>query len=559
MSDERLTPRRLSDAYVDRTAELTPATGLWLTPGLPHDRQPDLSPDGFAAQEALLRETLAALDALPAQEEQPAVERSCARLLRERLTARLRWFETGEHLRGLQNLSSPLHEVRQALTLSPTGTPQDWARLAGRMRNTPGALDGYRRTLGEGMRRGLFAAPRQVAVVRDQLAAWTGLSGGASWFAGLATPAPQELRAELEAAAATATGAFAAFHDWLGVVYAPAAEGTPDAVGRERYAVNARCNTGADLDLDEAYAWAWAQFHDNLALMRAEAGRILPGATPVEAMAHLSEHGHAVTGQENVRAWLQDVMDGAIEALDGKHFDIDGPLRRVESCLAPPGTAAAPYYVGPSLDFTRPGRTYLPTLDRERFPTWQIVSTWYHEGVPGHHLQISSMTRAADSLSRYQVTLGKISANVEGWALYAERLMDDLGFLTDPARRLGYLDKQMLRIVRVIVDIGMHLRLPIPADSGFHPGERWTPRLAEDFMASYHGSPAARRGSEIIRYLGRPGQAIGYKLGERAWLAGRDAARRRRGPAFDLKTWHMRALVQGSCGLADLAENLASL
>jgi uncharacterized protein (DUF885 family) len=188
-----------------------------------------------------------------------------------------------------------------------------------------------------------------------------------------------------------------------------------------------------------------------------------------------------------------------------------------------------------------------------------MVSTWYHEGVPGHHLQTARWTAAADRLSSYQITLGAVSANKEGWALYAERLMDELGFLTDPARRLGYLDKQMLRIIRVIIDIGMHLELAVPADSGFHPGERWTPELATAFMAAHHGSDTARRTSEIDRYLGWPGQAIGYKLGERAWLQGREAARRRLGAGFDLRTWHMNALTQGSLGLADLADDLASL
>ncbi|GAA1905957.1 hypothetical protein GCM10009753_40640 [Streptantibioticus ferralitis] len=93
----------------------------------------------------------------------------------------------------------------------------------------------------------------------------------------------------------------------------------------------------------------------------------------------------------------------------------------------------------------------------------------------------------------------------------------------------------MLRIIRVITDIGLHLELAVPADSGFHPGERWTPALATEFMATYHGSPAARRTGEIDRYLGWPGQAIGYKLGEQAWLQGREAARRRHGADFDLK------------------------
>ncbi len=560
MPDVQRTPRHIADTYVERVAALDPGTGAWLGLNPGDDRQPDLSPEGFEASAGLARDALAALDALPDGACDDPAERTCARLLRERLTARLRIHEAGEHFRTLSNSMTPVHGVRQILTVMPTETEEDWAAVAGRLRNIPGALDGFRATLGEGISRGLFAAPRQAEVVIDQLATWTGQAdGGPGWFAGFVADAPPGSLPGLQDAARLATAALAGFRDWLREEYAPACEGTPDAVGRERYLLLARNATGADLDLADAYDWAWAQFHDTLARMRVEAERVLPGATPVEAMDHLSRHGHVVHGQEEVRRWLQGVMDDAIEALDGEHFDITGPLRRVESQLAPAGGAAAPYYMGPSLDFSRPGRTFLPTLGRESFPTWQIVSTWYHEGVPGHHLQIASWTAAADVLSRYQVTLGKISANVEGWALYAERLMDDLGFHTDPGNRLGYLDKQMLRVIRVIVDIGMHLRLALPADSGFHPGERWSPELATEFMAAYHGSPAARRDSEILRYLGRPGQAIGYKLGERAWLAGREAARARRGADFDLKAWHMKALSQGSLGLDDLADSLALL
>ena len=562
MAHDRMTPRRIADDYVGQVAALDPGIGAWLGVNPGDDRQPDLSPDGFEAKADLARAALTALDAAAPADDPAAepAEQACARLLRERLGAELQSHEAGEHYRALSNFASPVHQLRQNLTVMPTDTDEDWAAVAGRLRNIPASLDGFRATLGEGISRRLLAAPRQARIVVDQLTAWTGQdTGGASWFAEFTAPAPEHLRSGLDSAAARATEAVAGFRDWLRDSYAPTAEGTPDAVGRERYLLCARNSTGADLDVDEAYAWAWSEFHRTVAEMRAEADRVLPGSTVLEAMRYLDQQGHAVKGVENIRDWLQQVMDEAIQSLDGRHFDITGPLRQVESRIAPTGSAAAPYYMGPSLDFSRPGRTYLPTLGREVFPTWQIVSTWYHEGVPGHHLQIASWTAAAGTLSRYQVTLGKISANVEGWALYAERLMDELGFLTDPGRRLGYLDKQMLRIIRVIVDIGMHLRLAVPQDSGFHPGERWTPELATEFMAAYHGSPAARRDSEIIRYLGRPGQAIGYKLGERAWLQGREAARRRHGSAFDLKAWHMKALSQGSFGLDDLADNLASL
>ncbi|MCX5141516.1 DUF885 domain-containing protein [Streptomyces sp. NBC_00338] len=558
MTNESRTPRSIADSHLDQVAAHDPLTAAWLGLNPGDDRQPDLSPDGFEAHAELARRTLAALGAAPAAED-PA-EQACARLLRERLTAELAMHDTGENFRQLRTVGAHVDQVRAIFTLMPTTTDEDWAAVAGRLRNLPGALDGYRATLTEGMRRGLLAAPRQAAGVIGQLSDWTGgQQAGAGWFADFAAKGTDRLRPGLDAAARSATGAVSEFRDWLRDTYLPAAAGTPDAVGRERYLHAARHNTGAELDLDEAYAWAWDEFHRTLSEMRAEAGRVLPGAPLLEAMHHLDEYGHAVKGEEAVRDWLQQLMDEAIDALDGSHFDLSGPIRTVESRIAPAGSASGPYYQGPSLDFSRPGRTYLPTLGQDSFPTWQLVSIWYHEGVPGHHLQLAQWVAVADRLSRYQVTEGMVSANIEGWALYAERFMDDLGFFAEPARRLGFLDGQMLRTIRVIIDIGMHLELAVPAGSGFHPGERWTPALAAEFMATYNGSPAARRNAEIDRYLGWPGQAIGYKLGERAWLQGRDAAKRRQGAAFDLKTWHMKALSQGSLGLDDLVGSLAAL
>ncbi|WP_405404319.1 DUF885 domain-containing protein [Streptomyces sp. NBC_01104] len=558
MTNESRTPRSIADSHLDQVAAHDPLTAAWLGLNPGDDRQPDLSPDGFEAHAELARRTLAAVGAAPAAED-PA-EQACARLLRERLTAELAMHDTGENFRQLRTVGAHVDQVRAIFTLMPTTTDEDWAAVAGRLRNLPGALDGYRATLTEGMRRGLLAAPRQAAGVIGQLSDWTGgQQAGAGWFADFAAKGTDRLRPGLDAAARSATGAVSEFRDWLRDTYLPAAAGTPDAVGRERYLHAARHNTGAELDLDEAYAWAWDEFHRTLSEMRAEAGRVLPGAPLLEAMHHLDEYGHAVKGEEAVRDWLQQLMDEAIDALDGSHFDLSGPIRTVESRIAPAGSASGPYYQGPSLDFSRPGRTYLPTLGQDSFPTWQLVSIWYHEGVPGHHLQLAQWVAVADRLSRYQVTEGMVSANIEGWALYAERFMDDLGFFAEPARRLGFLDGQMLRTIRVIIDIGMHLELAVPAGSGFHPGERWTPALAAEFMATYNGSPAARRNAEIDRYLGWPGQAIGYKLGERAWLQGRDAAKRRQGAAFDLKTWHMKALSQGSLGLDDLVGSLAAL
>ncbi|MFQ6193365.1 DUF885 domain-containing protein [Streptomyces sp. NPDC000405] len=552
-------PRQVADAHVTALIELDPITGTYLGLAESSRRLPDFSPAGQAAVADLARTTLAALteaEARPGGDSDG--ERRCARLLRERLTAELAVHEAGEHLRAVSNIHSPLHAVREVFTLMPLDGKDDWSAVAERLRAVPAAMEGYRASLAEGLSRGLLGGPRQVTTVLGQLTEWIGT--GAGWFGDFVAGGPEELRAELAESALTATGGLAVLRDWLRDVYAPAVEGASDVVGRERYARWSRYWNGTDLDLDEAYAYGWSEFHRILGEMRVEAEKILPGAkTPWEALAHLDAHGTHIEGVEEVRVWLQELMDEAIEALDGTHFELAERVKRVESRIAPPGGAAAPYYSQPSEDFSRPGQTWLPTMGETRFPVYDLVSTWYHEGVPGHHLQLAQWTHVADKLSRYQATVGMVSANCEGWALYAERLMDELGFLTDPERRLGYLDAQMMRSTRVIVDIGMHLELEIPEHSPFHPGERWTPELAREFFGMHSGRPAEFVDSELVRYQGMPAQAIGYKLGERAWLTGREAARKRHGDAFDAKAWHMAALSQGSLGLDDLVAELSAL
>ncbi|MBB6419935.1 DUF885 domain-containing protein [Streptomyces sp. AK010] len=555
-------PREVADAYVDELVALDPITGTFLGDKESSSRLPDTSPAGQEALAELARRTLARLDEaerLPGADSD--IERRCARLLRERLGAELAVHEADESLRSVSNLSSIAHAVRQVFTVTPAQTEQDWAAIAERLRGVPAALEGYRESLALGLERKLYAGPRATATFVTQLGEWADADGeGHGWFEQYAAAGPEALRSELDTAARSATEAVVRLRDWMRDVYAPTIEGAPDVVGRERYARWVRYFNGTDLDLDEAYAYGWSEYHRLLGEMKSEAEKILPGAgTPWEALAHLDAQGTHIEGVDEVRDWLQSLMDEAMDALDGTHFDLAERVRRVESRIAPPGSAAAPYYTPPSDDFSRPGCTWLPTMGETRFPVYDLVSTWYHEGVPGHHLQLAQWKHVAQDLSRYQASVGMVSANAEGWALYAERLMDELGFLTDPERRLGYLDAQMMRAVRVIIDIGMHLELTIPGDSPFHPGERWTAELAQEFFGSHSSRPADFVESELTRYLSMPGQAIGYKLGERAWLLGRENARARHGDAFDPKAWHMAALSQGSLGLDDLVDELSQL
>jgi uncharacterized protein (DUF885 family) len=556
--------RDLADAYVASLANLDPmlATMLgWESAALV---MPDLSPAGYQAKDELARTTLAELSRLTG--DAPPVgdtERRCAQLLRERLETALAVSETGEQLRAISNILGPVQEARTMFTVMPTATEADWAAVATRMALVPQSLADYAASLREGMARGLLAPSRQVSAFTGQLHDWGSAGEGRGWFAQFcdAAQVPDSLRAELDQAAAAAIASVEELRRWMLDEYAPHTEGVPDGVGAERYPVLARTWLGADLDLTDTYMWGWSEYHRITAEMAEQAERVLPGATAAEAMSYLDDHGEAAESVEEILRRLQRILDERVAELDGTHFDLPGPVKTVEARIAPPGSAAAPYYTEPSRDFSRPGRTWLPTLGQTRFPLWKLVSTWHHEGVPGHHLQFGTWTALSGELSVYQTTIGSVSAMTEGWALYAERLMDELGYLSDPGARLGYLEAQLRRAIRVIVDIGMHLRMKLPAGvlPGVDNGRTWTPELAVEFFSSHTARSTEFATSEIIRYLGQPGQAISYKVGERAWLAGRDAARAARGEAFDLKSWHMGALSLGALSIDDLTPELAQL
>jgi uncharacterized protein (DUF885 family) len=167
------------------------------------------------------------------------------------------------------------------------------------------------------------------------------------------------------------------------------------------------------------------------------------------------------------------------------------------------------------------------------------------------------MRYQSQSLTRFQRLIGFTSGHAEGWALYAERLMQELGYLDDPVYELGWLSCQAMRAVRVVVDIGMHLQLRIPADERYHPGEVWTPELALPFVIERSCFPANFMASEVDRYLGLPGQAISYKVGERVWLESRADLEHRMGDRFDLKAFHRDALNLGGMGLDQLRDELA--
>ncbi len=553
----------IADEYVERVAALNPiaATGMGV-PG--HDAEmPDYSPDGAAAMAAMVRGTIAELRAAEVEGERDRVARDA---MLDRLELSVEQYEAGEYRRNLSILGSPLQSIRGTFDLMPRENAEHWSNIAARMRLVPETLGGYRQTLREGIETGMPSSQRQAAECAKQCAVWTGQADGQDdrtpFFSRLleafdgSDVDDSALRAELEQGADVATAAYAETGAYLGELYRAAAE-PRDPVGVDRYRFGVRAYLGAELDLDETYAWGWEELGRLDREMAETAERIAPGeglAATKELLG--SDPERAIEGVDDFQRWMQELQETTIAELNGTHFDIAEPVQRIEALIAPPGGALAMYYTGPSEDFSRPGRTWYPTGGKTRFPLWTEVSVAYHEGVPGHHLQIATTRYLGVELSRFQRLMGGTSGYVEGWALYAERLMAELGYLENPDYYLGMLISQAFRAARVIIDIGMHLELTIPGGSDFHPGETWEPGIALDFLDRYVPFEHEFAVSEIDRYLGVPGQAISYKVGERHWVEARAQAQARDGSAFDLKDWHAKAFSLGPMGLAQMQREL---
>ncbi len=551
----------ISDRYVDELAALDPVGAT--RSGVPgHDAEmTDYSPDGIDARVTLASDTLRALAAAPRDTD---ADRRAADVMAERLQVSIDQYAAGERWRDLRIIGSPVQSIRECFDLMSFDTRDDWEIAAARMEKIPAAVASFEQTLREGMSRKIVAARRQALACAKQAATWGGeVEGSAPFFLelvdgyGALQLGNGTLEARLADAAQAATAAYARLARFLRDDYAPAAD-PHDPVGEERYILFARAFLGMEPDVHEIYEWGWDELGRIEHAMQEVGERILPGRPLNEVIDHLeTAPDRVIEGVDAFRQWNQDLIDRTISELDGKHFDIAEPLRTCVAMIAPPGGAAAMYYTGPSEDFSRPGRTWYPTLGKTRFPLWREVSTCYHEAVPGHHLQVAQTRYRADRLSRFQRVHGFVSGHGEGWALYAERLMGELGYLDDPAFELGMLSAQAMRAVRVVVDIGMHLELPIASHERYHPGERWTPELALPFVIERSMFPPDFMRSEVDRYLGWPGQAISYKVGERVWLEARADAKARKGADFDLKQFHMYALDLGGMGLEPLTAELA--
>lgn len=564
MTENARTPStvdRIANAYVDRLAQLDPieATTMGVA-GYDH-LMTDFSPRGAAQRAASAREVLRELETAEqgaAPGELDAVDEVTLAAMRERLGIELRLYAAGEHERDLNNLASPL-QLRDVFDLMPTETDADWDVIAQRLHSVPIAMAGYIEQLRIGARNGHAPAQRQIEAGIEQAEE---LASAQSFFVSFAAQAhredvSEEIQQQVQLGARAARDAYARAGEALRDI-APDAP-TIDAVGRERYEMWSQYFLGARVDLEETYEWGWHELNRIIEAQAKTAAEISgPGSSIKQAMADLdADPARQLHGTAALREWMQNLSDGAVAQMGAEHFDIPSPVRELECMIAPTQNGGI-YYTPPSEDFSRPGRMWWsvpPTV--ETFNTWRETTTVYHEGVPGHHLQLGQTIYRAELLNRWRRLACWVSGHGEGWALYAENLMAELGYLEDPGDRMGMLDAQRFRAARVVLDIGVHLQLPCPEEWG---GGTWDAAKAWPFLQANANMPEDFLRFELNRYLGWPGQAPSYKVGERLWLEMRSDAQtraRERGMEFDQKAFHRRALDLGSVGLDVLRAALA--
>jgi uncharacterized protein (DUF885 family) len=556
MTDEARTPTpidRIADAWVDTLAEMEPTLATYIGRSEHNGRFGDYSPEG---QEKLADAVRSTLRDLEAAEPVDAIDEVTKADLARELRLDLDLHDAKWALRDLNVIASPAQDIRQVFDLMPTATVDDWEVVATRLKALPAAVEGYIATLRAGIQQGVVPARRQVVEVITQIGRYTADNGFFTEFVGEAAPEegslPASLARDLADSANAARVAYGTLAGFLGSDLAPVAS-EKDAVGRELYALHSRRFLGATIDLDETYEWGVEELARMVAEQESIAHEIKPGASVEEAVAFLeADASRKLHGTAALQSWMQETSDRAIAELGATHFDIPAPIRELE-CMIAPTKEGGIYYTGPTDDFSRPGRMWWSVPEGvTEFDTWRELTTVYHEGVPGHHLQIAQAVYNRAQLNSWRRLLGGTSGHAEGWALYAERLMEQLGFLDDPADRLGMLDGQRMRAARVALDIGVHLEKPRPDGEG-----AWDHDYALAFMLRNVNMPEEFIRFEVNRYLGWPGQAPSYKVGQRIWEQIRDDFAARAGDRFDVKAFHMKALRLGGVGLDTLRMALA--
>lgn len=556
--------RSVADGYVDELAEHEPvaAQALGRAAG---DRLPDFGPEWAQRRRELADETLAGVSA--ASDATPS-DRSLRAALDERLRSDAALFDTGFTARLLAPLASPVHQLRESFDDITVTDDQEGDEAIERLAAVPAALGDLRRRLewarAEG-ERGRFTgtgvvAARQVEAVADQVSSWVDPQGTAYFESIAHAGLTAERAARLERAQAAATVASSDFERFLRSDLLPTAP-REDAVGEAVYAETARSFLGTPVDLDELYAFGWDELARLVEVSRSLAVAVGEESGSVAAAAHAlnADPRYRVAGREAIVSWLRERLESTLSTVDGAAFDLPAEIREVDIVVPTAATGVVFYTPGAPDGSVRSKIVWTVPEGADSISTWQEVTSFHHEGVPGHHLE-HTINRANTQLHPWQRYLCEIHGYAEGWAHYSEQLSDELGLLRDPAERLGMVLGRIWRTVRIVADIGLHTgRPPLPgpwAPDGSRVAEAaWTAGLARRLLTDLALVDPRTAGFEVDRYLGWPGQALSFTVGAKLWKEARAAAE---ADGSSAKDFHHRALAHGPMGLAPLRALLTS-
>jgi len=489
------------------------------------------------------------------------VDRVTLALLRGQLEAQHAVEACRFHEWNVDSANASLYgELSYLVEMHTVHTPHDAANLVARMRQGPRAIDDTIANLGRGLADGRVASAEKLRRAIEQLdhelarpvEAWA--MAHPKWAE---APAPDpwpagERERQLHALRATVADeiqpALVRLRAFLREAVLPRARGEREGLaslpdGDACYRATILQHVGLARAPEELHALGLAEIARTDRELAALGARVLHTPDLAATIARLrGDPALYFTTRDELMAAAQQALDRARAAVP-RVFSVlprtDCVLRETPAYEAPYSTIA--YYRQPHYDGTKPGEYFVNTYRPETRPRYELEALTWHESIPGHHLQIA-LAQELGALPLFRKLDGS-TAFVEGWALYTERLADEIGLYSSDLDRLGKLSYDAWRASRLVVDTGIHAL-------------GWTRAQAEAFMRAHTALTEVNISNEVDRYIGWPGQALAYKLGQLEILALRHEAEVALGARFDLPAFHAVVLGAGAVTLPVLRDRV---
>jgi uncharacterized protein (DUF885 family) len=522
------------------------------------DRFGDISPAGIAAETRRLGGVLARARAID-EGSLSAGDRLTRTALITEVESQLAQLSCGFQEWTVDPLGGPQVELMSLSDYTLIETPKDAARYVKRMRASGRYLDDHIANLKSGLAKGKSASRDAVQKTIEQLerlgrtrvdslGAWKpAVAKHATWTPSDERRFAKDLRAALEGSLVPALGRYREFlqSQVLPAARPPEKSGLGELPGgADCYRQMIRVHTSLDLDPDELHRLGLeevAKFRRALS----DLGQKVFGTTDLAVIQRRLRDDPAMhfKSSEEVETKARQTLTRAQSAVPAWFGKIQ-PKAPCEVKVmgmheAPYSTIA--YYRQPSADGRRPGTYMINTYLPETRPRYEAEALAFHEAVPGHHLQIAVAQELTD-IPEFRKHQG-VTAFVEGWALYTERLADEMGLYSSDLDRMGLLSFDAWRSCRLVVDTGLH-------------AQGWTRRQAIDYMTENSLLAENNIVNEVDRYLTWPGQALAYKVGQLEILRLRDEAKKKLGARFDIKAFHDAVLGNGAVSLPVLRQQI---